>query len=225
MRNLLLGLIIMLPMLCACSTRHKPEKKTNVDHSGYSIPSNETSVSKMLEKWPAPSQAAAKSMMDKYGIPALISNEMFIWYHTGPFKRTVVSSEDVAHSFPLPHSDVLQQTISYRVPMDKTRALSELDGSLLVDRTKGELTARSDKEEMNFLVINLADQVVRGDMDVTEARQEYARSAYAFSSGMTNRNLTGINFKLEGDTRDPDQQFLQAQEDVEAVERTMKKKN
>lgn len=225
MKNLLLSLVIVLPMLSACSTRHKPDKKTNVDHSGYTIPRDESSVSQMLKNWPAPSQAAAKSMMDKYGIPSLVSNEMFIWYHTGPFKRTVVSSEDVPHSFPLPHSDVLQQTISYRVPMDKTRALSELDGSLLVDRTKGELTARSDKEEMNYLVINLADQIVRGNMDVTEARQEYARSAYAFSSGMTNKNLTGINFKLEGDTRDLDQQFLQAQEDVDAVEKTMKKKN
>ena len=225
MKTLLLTLAVALT-LGACGTqRHWPTKKTNIDSSGYSIPASEESVTKLMNKWPAPSQAAAKSMMEKYGLPALVSNEMFIWYETGSFKRTIVTNEQVNHAFPFPHVDVLQQTINYRVPRDKVGDLSELDGSLLVDRTKGEVTARSDKEEMNYLVLNLADQVVRGEMDVNEARLEYSRSAHAFAQGTTNRNLTGIRFKVEGNTNDPDRQLIQAQEEAQDVDDTMRKRN
>lgn len=210
-------------LLTSCATRHKPEKKNEIKHSGFTMPNNEESVTKLIENWPAASKAAANSMRAKYGLPAIASSDMLIWYDTGDFKRTVVNKEEVKHAFPIPHSDVLQQTIHYRVPRDKVSEISELDGSLLVDRTKGEITARNDKEAINYLAFNLADQIVRGTMTVSEARYQYSRMAHNFASGETNRYLTGLNFKIEGDTTDPDQQLIQAQEEADSVEDTLQR--
>jgi hypothetical protein len=42
------------------------------------------------------------------------------------------------HKFPQPHNDVLQQTIDYRVPVDKYADLVRFDGSAVAERTKGE---------------------------------------------------------------------------------------
>ncbi|MEX2153654.1 MAG: hypothetical protein WD825_09970 [Gemmatimonadaceae bacterium] len=55
------------------------------------------------------------------------------------------------HSFPKPHTDLLEQFIDYRVPVDKYDELAAYDGSVIVERTKGEISARCDKEAMNFL--------------------------------------------------------------------------
>lgn len=55
-------------------------------------------------------------------------------------------NEEIDHSFPMPHKDVLLQVINYRVPPDKFDDLAEYDGSVIVERTKGEIAARCDGE-------------------------------------------------------------------------------
>lgn len=200
---------IIVPLLAAslltvtaCSHKEKKEKK--VTESGYTSQVTDESVANITKDWPITSKSAVNSMIEKYGLPSIVSADQFIWYNTAPFKRSVVYREEIKHQFPMEHSDVLVQVVDYRVPRDKLDDLSKLDGSLVIDRTKGELAARSDKEEMNFLALNLADKVVRGDMNVTQARKEFEKSALAFSAGTSNRYLTGLNFKMEGNTADPD---------------------
>ena len=208
-----------------CTTRNEPDKNRKIHHSGYSIPVNEKSVAENITGWNKASKTAAEQMISKYGLPSIASSEMLIWYNTGPFAQTVVYQQAVPHSFPIPHEDVIQQTIRYRVPRDKIDDLSELDGSLVVDRVKGELSARNDKEEMNYLALNLADKIVRGEISVEEARVEYLNSTKEFSSGTTNRYLTKLNFKTEGNTADPGniadpgQISIQAQEEARDARR------
>ena len=62
--------------------------------------------------------------------------------------------------FPAPHPDVMKQAIDYRVALDKYDDLAMYDGSVIVERTKGELAARCEMEGANFLAINLAHDVV-----------------------------------------------------------------
>jgi hypothetical protein len=50
--------------------------------------------------------------------------------------------------------------------------LAVFDGSVLVDRTKGEMSARCEGEAANFLALNLADEIVHGKKDVATARNE-----------------------------------------------------
>lgn len=190
-------------MTTACSHK-KDEKKKDAKPASASYEVTQERVDKVTESWPQSSQSAIKDLTSKYGLPDAVTEEMVMWKDTEPFKRSIVFREEIIHRFPIEHSDILAQTIDYRVPLDKTEAINQFDGSLLIDRTRGELTARNHRQEMNFLLFNLADKIVRGEMTVEQARREYSKNAEQLMSGTTNKMLTGLNFKTQGNTSDPD---------------------
>jgi hypothetical protein len=155
--------------------------------------------------WPAKSQEAARFMIDKYGQPNEQTATALVWYAKGPWKRTILYRDEVPHNFPKPHTDLLEQFIDYRVPVDKYDDLAAYDGSVIVERTKGEISARCDKEEMNFLALNLADEIVRGARTVQQARAEYAKQAMAFMNKQPAPHTTGLHFTVpRGGTADVD---------------------
>jgi hypothetical protein len=162
-------------------------------------------MDRLVAGWAPASREAAAAMADKYGPPAEQTASMLVWHATGPWKRTVIYREEVPHAFPKPHTDVMEQFIDYRAPTDKFDELAEYDGSVIVERTKGELSARCDKEAMNFLALNLANDVATGRRTVAEARQEYARQATAFMSGQPAPYTEGLKFAVaKGGTADAD---------------------
>ncbi len=73
--------------------------------------------------------------------------------------------------------------MDYKAPRDKYNDLASFDGSVIVERTKGEISARCDKEEMNFLALNLANDVATERKTVEEARAYYAKAAMDFMQG------------------------------------------
>jgi hypothetical protein len=158
-----------------------------------------------ITAWPAKSQEAARFMIEKYGPPREQTPTMLVWSATGPWKRTVLYREEVPHDFPKPHTDLLEQFIDYRVPVDRYDDLAAYDGSVIVERTKGEISARCDKEAMNFLALNLANEIVTGTRTVQQARAEYARQAMAFMNGQSAPHTTGLHFAVSrGGTADRD---------------------
>jgi hypothetical protein len=162
-----------------------------------------------IREWPAKSQEAAKAMIDKYGVPNEQTPTTLVWYATGPWKRTILYKDEVPHSFPKPHTDLLEQFIDYRVPVDKYDDLAAYDGSVIVERTKGELSARCDKEAMNFLALNLANDIVTGRRTVEQARQEYGRQVTAFMNNRAESYTQGLQFTVSrGGTADPDRTTL-----------------
>ncbi len=116
----------------------------------------------LLDGWPTVSREVADKMIAKYGQPHEVTATTLMWHNVGPWKHTILSRDPVQHNFPKPHQDLLEQVIDYRVPSDKFDDLAAYDGSVIAERTKGELSARCDKEEMNFLALNLANDVVTG---------------------------------------------------------------
>ena len=74
------------------------------------------SVEEILASWPAKPQEVAKQMITKYGPPQEVTPVRLIWHYNGPWKQTIVSSQETPHNFPKPHTDVLEQTIEFRVP-------------------------------------------------------------------------------------------------------------
>jgi hypothetical protein len=96
----------------------------------------------IVKTWPEAARAAANTMMDQYGAPDEASASLLLWHNNGPWRRTVVYREEAQHNFPTPHRDVLEQFIAYRIPVDKFDDLAAFDGSVLVDRTKGLMSAR-----------------------------------------------------------------------------------
>jgi hypothetical protein len=66
------------------------------------------------------------------------------------------------------HPDYLEQTINYKVPLDLVDDVIKFDGSIIIDRTKGEVCARYDKEPMNFLALNLMHDIADKKADCSK---------------------------------------------------------
>jgi hypothetical protein len=208
---LLMSMTLIISMT-ACS--HKKEmKKSKMDASAsYTKPLTKKTLDKMTATWSESSKSAIESMSAKYGLPNAVTDDMVVWTSAAPFKRIVISKEEVDHQFPTQHSDILTQTINYQVPINKVVELAKFNGSLIVDRTKGEISARNENEEMNILSLNLADKIVRGEMKAEQARREYSKNAEAFASGQTSNLITSLNFRVQGVTADPDKAMQSEQE-------------
>jgi hypothetical protein len=159
----------------------------------------------ILSAWSGKPKEVADEMIKKYGNPNEATPSMLIWYNNGPWKKSILSKEEVPHDFPKAHTDLLQQFLDYKTPIDKFDDLAQYDGSVIVERTKGEISARCDKEEMNFLALNLANDVATGKKTVDEARQYYAKAAMAFMKGEKDPYTQGLKFTVShGNTGDKD---------------------
>jgi len=101
---------------------------------------------------------------------------------------------------------VMEQFVDYRVPVDRFDDLAKYDGSVIAERTKGVLSARCDKEQANFLAINLANDVATGSKSVEQARTYYANAIAGMVKGeKLDPYLTGLRFQEQRvATADPD---------------------
>jgi hypothetical protein len=111
---------------------------------------------------------------------------------------------EIEHRFPAPHKDVLEQFVDYQVPADKFDELAMYDGSVIAERTKGELSARCDKEEANILALNLADEVVTGKRSVEDARMYYGEQIMLLKQGQSSPYLSKLRFDMKQRTADAD---------------------
>ncbi len=112
---------------------------------------------------------------------------------------------------PHPHTDYLTQYVDYRIPPAKASLLVEFDGSVLVDRTAGEIGARCDHEAFNILTLNLAHELITGTRTLEEARQLYAETASAYVMGRDVPYAERLLFSpAEGETGDPDEAMAAA---------------
>lgn len=134
----------------------------------------------ILAIWPEKQREGALKIINKYGLPHEATVSRLIWYNNGPWKKTIVHREAVPHAFPTPHPDFLEQTIDYRTPIEMFDVIAHYDGSVYPDRTKGEVSAVCDKEEMNILSLNLFHEIVIGKRTVSDAKTFYAETAANF---------------------------------------------
>jgi hypothetical protein len=166
-------------------------------------------VTRIIGRWPDVSRQAATTTINKYGLPNEASASRLTWHNNGPWKRTVIYAEEVLHQFPTPHQDVLEQYIAYRVPVEKITDLAAFDGSVLVDRTKGEISARCEGEEANFLALNLADDIVSGRKDVETARKAYGEAVQARRAGNPPEIMQKLVFEVpQGDMGERDRPII-----------------
>jgi hypothetical protein len=140
-----------------------------------STPAAHDWAARTLKDWPVELQVLAAHLVTRYGEPQEVTPRSVSWYDNGAWKRTVLYKDGDMHRFPLPHRDVLWQTINYKVPLNKVVALMSYDGSILVDRTRGELTVHCDSEEANTLIFNIANDIVTGADTVEQAMAFHAQ--------------------------------------------------
>jgi hypothetical protein len=161
-------------------------------------------VKQILSHWSGKPLEGAKAIIQKYGYPHEATMSRLIWYNNGPWKRTVVYKDTVPHHFPTPHKDFLEQTIDYYVPLHLYDDVAAFDGSVYLDRTRGEASAKCHKEAMNFLSLNLLNDIVTGQRDIENAKMFYAQTAYLFSKqNMKSSYTEGLLFPKQSNTADP----------------------
>lgn len=178
-----------------------------------------TDAAHRIKDWPEQSREAAGLVIDKYGEPDESTDTQLTWHNRAPWKRIVATRTFYKHDFPTPHIDAVESVIDYRVPVDKFSALAAFDGSVVVERTAGEVSARCHDEEANRLALNLMHDIVTDTKTVDEARDYYAKEFLDYRRGKPTPYMDGLRFAPD-DTGagDPDTAVLSGAQLKQAVE-------
>ena len=149
----------------------------------------------VIRKWPEAARSIARAMIEKYGLPHRYDDDALVWTNNGPWRKTVVRRAARSHRAGMRDADFLEQTIGYEVSADAAADLRRFDRRLKIDLRRHEISARSESERTNFLVLNLADEIARGNRTVHGARAFYDRTERLAKAGKTSRYMTGFLFK------------------------------
>jgi hypothetical protein len=123
------------------------------------------------------------------------------------------------HNFPAPHIDAVESFIDYRVPPEKFSEIAMFDGSIVAERTAGEVSARCHDEQANFLALNLMHDIVLGTKTIQQARDYYAKEFLDYRRKRPTPYMERLRFTpADGNTADPDVRVL-SDEDLENASR------
>lgn len=177
-------------------------KSTNVQTESKNQQAFDRATS-LTSGWPESSVTAAKEMIDKYGEPTETTSESLIWRNVAPFKEIIVHKEVYSHRFPLLHQNALEHVVDYKAPMGKIDDVWRYNGSIVLNRTKGEMSSFAENEPMNILGLNLAHQVLTGKMGADAARIKYGKETLNFLNGNRTAFSQVLNFGSQINTADP----------------------
>lgn len=114
----------------------------------------------------------------------------------------------------------METVIDYRVPPDAFTPLAHFDGSVIVERTAGEASARGHDEQGNNLALNLMHDIVNGDKDVEAARSYYAEEFLNARRKQPTPYMDKLTFTSgdAGSSPDPDSRVLSDDQLQQAVD-------
>lgn len=162
----------------------------------------------IIKGWPEEAREPAQLVIDKYGEPDEATDSFLVWHQVGPWKRVTASKQVFDHEFPAPHKDSVEGIIDYRVAPEHFTTLAEFDGSVIVERTAGEVSARCHDEEANNLALNLMHDIVTGSKNVQEARDYYAKEFLDYRRKKPTPYMDELRFSAGTNTADPDERVL-----------------
>lgn len=167
-----------------------------------------TPGSEIINNWPDESRDAAQLVIDVYGEPHEATESLLVWHKTGPWKRIIATKAFYEHTFPAPHYDSVETVLDYRVPTEFFTPLAGFDGSVIVERTVGEVSARCHDEQANSLALNLMHDIVTGKKNVEEARAYYAKEFLDARRKKPTPYMDELTFEPGSRTADPDERLL-----------------
>ncbi len=202
----------------ASAVRHKMKSGQTAKGADYEVDLND--AYSIIEQWAEAPKKAAEKILEHYGPPNESTPTKLFWYRTGPWRRMILTDDEIVHNFPTPHTDYLTQYVGYAIPPETVSDLVRFDGSVLVDRTAGEVGARCDHEAYNILTLNLVHEIVTGARSVEDARKLYAETAAAYSMGRPAPYAEHLLFEPAGDeAADPDEAVLKGAMAHQTVEK------
>jgi hypothetical protein len=95
------------------------------------------------------------------------------------------------------------------VPPERFDDIAQFDGSILLDRTRGEVAARCDSEAANVLGMNMVHEIVTGKRSVEDARETAAQNTVAYNLGRAAPYAEQLLFEVpRGGTEDLDESMI-----------------
>lgn len=129
----------------------------------------------------------AQVLMDRYGPPSVLSPGVATWYEREPWKRITVHGDSP--------DKYLEQSVGYQARPAAVAALREFGQGVRVDLILEEMSARSNAEGLNYLALNLANDVASGKRSPKEARDFYRRTVKLAASGKSSPYLERLLFE------------------------------
>lgn len=151
----------------------------------------------IIRDWPKDVQVTAKVLIERYGAPSMSDANELVWSNNGPWRKSVLHRKGLTQSATGKGKDHLEQFIAYEVPADKVADLRRFDRRIVVNQAAGEISSRADTESMNFLALNLANDIVQGQRTVREARAFSAKVKRLEKTGKSSPYLEGFVFAVK----------------------------
>lgn len=140
-----------------------------------------------LNTWYDSPRRAAETLIDRYGPPDEIAPALATWRERGLFKRIAVHGDSP--------DTYLEHTVGYRVPPAALEALNLFGHGVRFNAEDEELSARSNVDSLNFLALNLADEVVKGERSPEDADDFYLKAARLELSGKAAGYMQNLRFQ------------------------------
>lgn len=150
---------------------------------------------KVSSGWSEKSRLAARLMLARYGAPDVVGTSRLVWQGNGPWKRTIV--RDLTRPYasdPGEELGVIEQTVAYNLTPEQAPVLSGFSDRLSADAAAMELTSRADREELNFLRLNLANDLLIRAVAPEDAKAAYARILELEAAGKATPYLLALRF-------------------------------
>ena len=142
----------------------------------------------LIRNWPERPRLAARALIEKYGAPEIAGEDALSWVGNAPWDNTTVRrSADLGES--------IQQSVHYPVTLAELSRVRGLGARIEYDSSSGELSSTSDSEGLNFLALNLADEVASGKRSPGEARSFYRRTRELAQAGKSSPYTSGFLFQ------------------------------
>jgi len=140
-----------------------------------------------IRNWPERPRLAARAMLEKYGKPDVFDQDSLTWTGNRPWDETVVRRGASL-------GESIQQSVHYPVPLAKLAQVRRVGGRIEYDSSNGELSSTSDIEGLNFLAMNLADEVAAGKRSPEEAHAFYRRTLELTENGKSSPYTSTLLF-------------------------------
>ena len=182
--------LLMAFTLGACASKKDKDKvksdtTASVESTEKAMPSIVSSeeLAERTESWDQNRKDVLDRMVEKYGQPNEVSGSTVTWFDNGPWNKTIVHNEEGA--------GMIEQFADLNVPPEKLGDLALFNRSVNVDRNAGLISSRANREELNFLALNLSKEIVDGNMSPMEARRQYSTLTNTMQK---NRYTDSLNF-------------------------------
>lgn len=149
-----------------------------------------------IRGWPEFARSTALMLIEEYGEPDQFNQQALVWYYNGPWQQTDVFRDAGVRHSAMRANDYVKQAVSYQVPAGKIAALKRFNKGLGIDTVRGEMSFQSESENMNFLALNLAEEIAANKRSVEDARAFYIKTRRLAGEGKSSPYLQRFLFAI-----------------------------